>query len=159
MSETTILLAVDEATLRENLTEVLREKGFRVIACRDGAEALAAMNRQPIDALIAERRWSGDVRESGNMIERTSIVAEGRSIDADDLSLASTLEQDTVSTNGDLRSAVRAFERDHIRRVLREAGQNKVDAARRLGIGLSSLYRKLDELDITRRATTEAGTL
>lgn len=44
-----------------------------------------------------------------------------------------------------LRDATRAFERDYVMRVLEESAGNKHEAARRLGIGLSSLYRKLDE--------------
>jgi DNA-binding NtrC family response regulator len=47
-----------------------------------------------------------------------------------------------------LRSAVREYERHHILRVLRECGDDKREAARRLGLGLSSLYRKLEELAI-----------
>jgi transcriptional regulator with PAS, ATPase and Fis domain len=47
-----------------------------------------------------------------------------------------------------LRSAVREYERHHILRVLREGGDDKREAARRLGLGLSSLYRKLEELAI-----------
>ena len=42
---------------------------------------------------------------------------------------------------------MRRFERDHIAEVLRRAA-SKEEAAKRLGIGLSSLYRKMDELDI-----------
>ena len=48
----------------------------------------------------------------------------------------------------DLRSAVRNYERLHIQRVLSECGNDKRAAARRLGLGLSSLYRKLEELAI-----------
>jgi two-component system response regulator AtoC len=43
----------------------------------------------------------------------------------------------------DLRAAVRQFERRHVRDVLVEAGGDKREAARRLGISLASLYRKL----------------
>lgn len=48
----------------------------------------------------------------------------------------------------DLREATRAFERRHILQVLKQEGENKAKAAQSLGIGLSSLYRKLDDLDI-----------
>ena len=41
---------------------------------------------------------------------------------------------------------MRHYERLHIERVLRECGNDKREAARRLGLGLSSLYRKLEEL-------------
>lgn len=52
------------------------------------------------------------------------------------------------STTWDLRTAIRDFERRHISAVLASAGGDKVKAARRLGIGLSSLYRKLDEVEM-----------
>ncbi len=48
----------------------------------------------------------------------------------------------------DLRTAIRDFERRYISAVLASAGGDKVKAARRLGIGLSSLYRKLDEVEM-----------
>lgn len=61
-----------------------------------------------------------------------------------------------AAASTDLRTALRTFEAEHIRRVLSLTGWNKVEAARQLGIGLSSLYRKLDELDIGKeRRTTE----
>ena len=48
----------------------------------------------------------------------------------------------------DLRSALRHYERLHIARVLRQC-PDKREAARRLRLGLSSLYRKIEELDIS----------
>ena len=43
---------------------------------------------------------------------------------------------------------MRAYEREHICRVLNKHYWNKADAAKALNIGLSSLYRKIDELEI-----------
>ena len=43
---------------------------------------------------------------------------------------------------------MRKYERLHIERVLRECGNDKREAAKRLGLGLSSLYRKLEELEV-----------
>ncbi len=54
----------------------------------------------------------------------------------------------TTSPGDNLRAAVRDYEMHHIQRVLRECGDDKREAARRLGLGLSSLYRKLEELGI-----------
>ncbi|HTN00727.1 MAG TPA: helix-turn-helix domain-containing protein [Planctomycetaceae bacterium] len=47
----------------------------------------------------------------------------------------------------DLRSALRHYERLHIKRVLRQC-PDKREAAKRLKLGLSSLYRKIEELGI-----------
>jgi transcriptional regulator with PAS, ATPase and Fis domain len=47
----------------------------------------------------------------------------------------------------DLGEAVKRFERQHIERVLRQTPDKK-EAARRLNMGLSSLYRKIADLGI-----------
>jgi transcriptional regulator with PAS, ATPase and Fis domain len=47
----------------------------------------------------------------------------------------------------DLSEAVRRFEKLHIERILAETPDKK-EAARRLNMGLSSLYRKIAELGI-----------
>ena len=47
----------------------------------------------------------------------------------------------------DLTQAIKRFERRHIERILRQTADKK-EAAKRLGIGLSSLYRKIDELNV-----------
>jgi len=61
------------------------------------------------------------------------------------------------STTWDLRTAVRDFERRYISAVLASAGGDKVKAAQRLRIGLSSLYRKLDEVEILKNEPSEAS--
>ena len=48
----------------------------------------------------------------------------------------------------DFRDAMRLYERRHILEMLQKNGFNKEQAAKALNIGLSSLYRKIDELDI-----------
>ena len=50
----------------------------------------------------------------------------------------------------DLKEALRQFERQHIIASLQRHNYDKVETARSLGIGVSSLYRKLDELGIAK---------
>jgi len=64
---------------------------------------------------------------------------------------------DLDPTTWDLRTAVHEFERRHITAVLTSVAGNKMEAARRLGIGLSSLYRKLEELGIARDEPSQAS--
>lgn len=91
--------------------------------------------------------WRGNVRELENVIERAVIFAEGREIRVDDLPFATGAESTDESTE-DLKDAITQFERQHIIYALRRNNYDKSETARKLGIGVSSLYRKLDELKI-----------
>ena len=48
----------------------------------------------------------------------------------------------------DLKSAVRSYERRHIEQVLSATGGNREEAARRLGIDASTLYRRLKDFEV-----------
>jgi two-component system response regulator PilR (NtrC family) len=106
--------------------------------------------------------WRGNVRELENVIERALIFAGQRPIGVEDLSIATLARQGAPTFSLDLRTAAREFERQHIVKVLSSFAGNKVVAAEALGIGLSSLYRKMDELGMQkepREANQPAGEL
>jgi DNA-binding NtrC family response regulator len=90
--------------------------------------------------------WPGNVRELDNALERAVLFSEGPVLTPDDFPPGLISPSDTEVPGDDLRAAVRKYERLHIERVLRECGHDKREAAKRLGLGLSSLYRKLEEL-------------
>jgi transcriptional regulator with PAS, ATPase and Fis domain len=95
---------------------------------------------------LLNHTWRGNVRELENVIERAVIFAEGRPIGVEDLPFATTGITDDVGE--DLKEALRQFERQHILYSLRRHKYDKTETAQHLGIGVSSLYRKLEELDI-----------
>jgi len=100
--------------------------------------------------LLESLPWKGNVRELDNVIEHIMILADGDWITHKDLppSLLSAAESlSPFSPN--LKEALRQFEKQHILRVLQQAGQDRKKAARLLDISLSSLYRKLEELGIS----------
>ncbi len=89
--------------------------------------------------------WPGNVRELENVLERALLLAEGDSLQIGDL--PDDLHGSRVPEVGDdLRAAVRAYESHHIRQVLAATDGNREEAARRLGIDPSTLYRRLKEL-------------
>lgn len=92
---------------------------------------------------LAAYDWPGNVRELRNVLERAAILCDGPTIQLSDLPniLAGPPTEDSGEAN--LRTTVRDFTRDHIRRILDEVGGDKEEAARRLGVDLSTLYRKL----------------
>lgn len=90
--------------------------------------------------------WPGNVRELENVIERAVIFAEGREVDVSDLPFAAP--EGDEDTGEDLKQALSQYERQHIIYSLRRHNYDKAETAKHLGIGISSLYRKMDELMI-----------
>ena len=95
--------------------------------------------------------WPGNVRELKNVIERAAIFADDREIDVGDLAFMAEQPSDGLSGESDLKSAVRAYEKQHIQQALIRNDFDKAATARALNVGVSSLYRKMDELRISKR--------
>jgi two-component system response regulator AtoC len=95
--------------------------------------------------------WPGNVRQVQNVVARALILAEGSRITLGDLppevTRADGPEDAERRANGtaSLRDHMRRFEVRLIRQAIEEAHGDRQAAARSLGIGLSTLYRKLDE--------------
>ncbi len=99
---------------------------------------------------MLDHEWRGNVRELENVIERAVIFAEGRDVELQDLPFqpAGSGGGPEADAGEDLKQAIAQFERQHIIQSLRRHGFDKTQTAQHLGIGVSSLYRKLDELNI-----------
>jgi two-component system response regulator PilR (NtrC family) len=95
--------------------------------------------------------WKGEVRELENVIERAVIFAEGSLITKNELPGFFEQRQDALyafDTGRSMKEAVDEFERQYITQVLRANQFNKEATAKALKISLSSLYRKIEELNI-----------
>ena len=102
------------------------------------------------DALGALRRypWPGNVRELKNVLERAAILAaDNQPLTLEDLPAEFHYLPAPTPPDATARS-LRAMEARHIGAVLRETGGNKMEAARQLGIGVKTLYRKLEEYNL-----------
>jgi DNA-binding NtrC family response regulator len=97
--------------------------------------------------LLRACRWKGNVRELDNVLQRAVILGEGAVITPADLPPDLAPQENDPALVDDLGEAVKRFERQHLERILRHTPDKK-EAARRLGMGLSSLYRKIAELGI-----------
>lgn len=102
----------------------------------------------PAMRALMSAQWRGNVRELVNVLERAVLLADSEQIDVGDLPRDLTGADFVAQTSDDLRTAVRAYEREHIRQVLAAAGGNREQAARRLGIDASTLYRRMKELEL-----------
>ena len=97
---------------------------------------------------LEQQPWKGNIRELRNVIERSLIVCEGGHLDVCDLPLEiqNTHYECSDDTIGSFELA--AMERRHIARVLEYTKGNKTETARLLKIGLTTLYRKIEEYKI-----------
>jgi DNA-binding NtrC family response regulator len=102
--------------------------------------------------LFMSYEWKGNIREMQNVIERAIIFAEDDVIKISDIGSLSYHSVALTEENQNLQAAVKAYEREHICRVLNKYSWNKVEVAKALNVGLSSLYRKIDELEIDHKS-------
>lgn len=94
-------------------------------------------------ALLADYHFPGNVRELGNMIERSVLLTDGPEIQPGDIVFQTQKAGGTQS--GGLKSSVVELEADLIRQTLQEAGGNQSECARRLGISERVLRYKLQK--------------
>jgi len=95
--------------------------------------------------LLRAYDWRGNVRELKNVLERAVILADEEELTADTLPPEF---QALAVANADEPASGRslwAVEKRQIQLVMQEVAGNKTEAARQLGIGVKTLYRKLQE--------------
>ena len=86
--------------------------------------------------------WPGNVRQLQNEVQRSVLLSEGGEVDAPDLSITKgkLAGEESFDTNFTLLEGV---ERNAIVQMLKETGGNKLETAKRLGIGRQTLYNKI----------------
>ena len=97
---------------------------------------------------LEQQPWKGNIRELRNVIERSLIVCEGGRLDVCDLPLEIQNNHYECSDDNAGNFELAAMEKRHIARVLEYTKGNKTEAARLLKIGLTTLYRKIEEYKI-----------
>jgi two-component system response regulator HydG len=125
---------------------------------------VAGISREAVRALVSYD-WPGNVRELENAVERAVIIASGRQIETDDLpeQIAAAAREERTRTRGereraasegrtvtlelDVPAALDEIERRAIEATLDYTGGDKTRAARALGIGRKTLYRKLRQYE------------
>ena len=94
--------------------------------------------------LLKRHAWRGNVRELRNVVERSMIMAEGTTLRVGDLPIE--FQRENGSDGNDAPpTSLDAIEKQHIAKILSYTGGNKTETARLLGIGVTTLYRKIDE--------------
>ncbi len=153
-----LLKSIAEGSFREDLYYRLNVFTISLPPLREHAEDIpalanhflayyAAKENLPVlhihkDAiqLLQQHAWKGNIRELRNVLERATIMTDGDTILPEHLPFE-IQKQSTGSSSLTLASV----EKDHIQKVLRHTNGNKTKTAVLLGIGLTTLYRKMEE--------------
>jgi len=132
----------------------LRERVIDLeIFAKHFAEVFAAKTNKKIKPLspefveaLKQHSWEGNIRELKNVIERSVILSNTGELTTDTLP-AEMQNVSAQSKNGKQLSAfdLASVEKLHIQKVLNYTNGNKSEAARLLGIGAATLYRKIEE--------------
>jgi DNA-binding NtrC family response regulator len=91
--------------------------------------------------------WPGNVRQLQNEIQRAVLMSDGTIVDVNDLSIQQPPagpEEDDTST----LTLLEGMERQTIIQMLKETNGNKLETAKRLGIGRQTLYNKIKSYNI-----------
>lgn len=126
---------------RKNDVEILAKHFFQEF------KAIINNRLRNIDPEFIDRlnkhHWKGNIRELKNVMERAVILADTDTLTPD------LLPPEFIYGNNAIHTLELAnIEKQHIYKVLEHTGGNKTEAARLLGIGLTTLYRKLDEYQL-----------
>jgi transcriptional regulator, propionate catabolism operon regulatory protein len=99
--------------------------------------------------VLQSYHWPGNIRQLRNIVERSMILSHGEVIDKDTVlqaggkdfhQLKTKRKEQTNEENGKLQE----YEREYILDVLNQVNGNKTEAAKILGIGRTTLWRKIN---------------
>jgi transcriptional regulator with PAS, ATPase and Fis domain len=91
--------------------------------------------------LVRNYEWPGNVRQLQNEIQRAVLMAEGNVGESQDLSISTAIA--TTQMSDEKLTLMEAMERNAIVQMLKDTRGNKLETAKRLGIGRQTLYNKI----------------
>ncbi|MDP2167536.1 MAG: sigma-54 dependent transcriptional regulator [Thermodesulfovibrionales bacterium] len=98
--------------------------------------------------LLCSYNWPGNIRELRNIIERASILAHGRVINAENIVLKSGTSPSAAPPIAGAGQKIEDIVRSHIFNVLESTAGNRTKAAKIMGISRSTLIEKMKGYDI-----------
>lgn len=164
-------IMVKEKTFREDLFYRLNVIDLHLPALRDRREDIPLLIEYFIqelgielgrkiggitpraEKLLVQYDWPGNIRELKNTLERAMVLSIDDVLDVEDFKGLTELEEpewdkEDVKEISTLAEAVAQAEKKAIENALQYTGDNKVAAAKLLGVHRSLLYRKLKNLEI-----------
>ena len=97
---------------------------------------------------MKRRIGSGNVRELRNVVERSIIMSDDGVLGVSSLPIEFHAMSLGKMDGFDGAGSLSDMEKKYIKKMLEFTGGNKAEAAKRLGIGIATLYRKISEYDL-----------
>jgi two-component system, NtrC family, response regulator len=139
------VFAIHLPSLRERVDDIPDLANyFLSIYCRKVDKQLQISKE--VLALFRQYSWHGNIRELRNVLERASILSDCIEILPEHLPFEIQRQDSANAENLSLASV----EKQHIQKVLQHTKGNKTKTAEYLGIGLTTLYRKMEEYRISK---------
>jgi len=157
-----LVRAVNEGNFREDLYYRLNGFTIQLPPLREHPEDIPALTNyfllklaadqnkpsfsisDPALNLLRQYSWRGNIRELKNVLQRATILIDGNIVLPEHL----PYEIQKQDKNNTSNLSMASVERAHIEKVLKYSNGNKTKAAEHLGIGLTTLYRKIEEYNL-----------
>jgi Nif-specific regulatory protein len=143
------VVTLDLPPLRERGDDVvLLAEHFLADFCRKAHRKRLKLSAAARTRLLGHA-WPGNVRELRNLMERLAYLLPGEKIEAEDLAFILTSSGETPALVGlDLPLSVASdqFQIEYIKKNIERARGNMSEAAKRMGLHRSNLYRKMRQL-------------
>ena len=143
------VIPIELPPLRERREDVLPLARHFLARANVGRSLPLAGWSDEVEAFLLRHPWPGNARELENAIERGAVLARGERIELGDLLLGDAGEPATAGGAPGaetLRGFLDRMSAEHVRAVLAACGGSKSEAARRLGVDRTTLYRLLERL-------------
>lgn len=129
-------------SLQERIKDIpALAKHFTSVFAAKTNKAVPLLQKEYVAAL-QQYNWPGNIRELKNVIERSVILENGNELTTTTLpfNMQHSADAKTISS-----FELAVVEKQHIQKVLQHTNGNKTETSRLLGIGLTTLYRKIEE--------------
>ncbi|MCO5172406.1 MAG: sigma-54 dependent transcriptional regulator [Planctomycetes bacterium] len=156
---------VEQGLFREDLYYRLKVFTLRVPPLRERREDVLPLAAQLLDVAgrpgvrftraaaraLEEHRWPGNVRELQNAITHALALADGGEVDVEHLpdEVTGQAPSRAPAEDGGALRTLAEVEQAHVLRVLEACGGRQAEAARLLGVGRTTLWRKLRGYGLT----------
>lgn len=96
--------------------------------------------------MLVRNNWAGNIRELKNVLERAFLLSDGNPLSLDHFHSFQSIQQNIVENDVDTWD-LHELEIRHLRKALKHFNGDKNKTSAALGISLSSLYRKMEDIN------------